>query len=284
VALNDPMRVPDAALGPTDLPGSGSDTPTRPRLEPVRLLLGRDATLTYGRVPVTVQQLRALGVNLRADPLRREPFPDAPSVNAGHYRRLAAANTANAALNEAAGRYFNHAPLAHKRGSAYSEEEFTLLQTYAKASSVPWRLRGLIYVHGWVWMRAGQRLEIADGALVAESTVHISEGASLEITHTAGTRALPGLMILGTGSLTVMRDGRLRAHGLVHVARTVDLHAGARADVVGAVVGTSPAASIRNKGAGLVVRYDPAVLGTPGLLLPPGTPSVAWVASVEERR
>jgi hypothetical protein len=74
----------------------------------------------------------------------------------------------------------------------------------------------------------------------------------------------------------------LQVHGLVSVSRLIDVHPGARVDVVGAVLGLDPAVGFRNDRDTVVIRYDPAVLGTPGLRVPHGAPVVAWVAAWEE--
>lgn len=53
-------------------------------------------------------------------------------------------------------------------------------------------------------------------------------------------------------------------------------------EVVGALVGRASGLSLRNVGATVALRYDPAVLGTVGLRVHPTDPVVAWVASWEE--
>ncbi len=146
----------------------------------------------------------------------------------------------------------------------------------------PPRLRGVIHVSGGIVLLEGRRLEIADGALVTEGTVRLGEGASLEVTHTAATRTLPGLIILESGALIVGGDARLRAHGLVYASRVIDIREGARADIVGAVLGNDAGLSFRNTGGTVVIRYDPAVLGTPGLRVADQDPVVAWIAAWEE--
>jgi hypothetical protein len=112
--------------------------------------------------------------------------------------------------------------------------------------------------------------------------VELAEGASLEIIHSPQTRTLPGLLVLDTGSLVVTQGARLRVHGLVYARKTIDAGKDARVDVVGAVLGDDPESSFRTFGASVVIRYDPAVLGTPGLRAPPHVPIVAWVAAWEE--
>jgi hypothetical protein len=71
-------------------------------------------------------------------------------------------------------------------------------------------------------------------------------------------------------------------HGLVYINRVINVEEGARVDVVGAIVGNDPSLSFRNHATTVVIRYDPAVLGTPGLRVLREGPVVAWVALWEE--
>jgi len=128
----------------------------------------------------------------------------------------------------------------------------------------------------------GQRLEIADGSLVTEGTVVVGQGGGLEVTHSATTRTLPAVMVAREGALVVSAGATLRAHGLVYASRVIDLGEDAVADVVGAIASADRGLSIRTLAATLIVRYDPAVLGTPGLRVPPDAPVVAWIALWEE--
>jgi hypothetical protein len=47
------------------------------------------------------------------------------------------------------------------------------------------------------------------------------------------------------------------------------------------MLSNDPGISFRNLGV-VVIRYDPAVLGTPGLDVADGAPVVAWVAAWQE--
>ncbi|MGH2404816.1 MAG: hypothetical protein ACRDGN_10170 [bacterium] len=286
VSINDPSVAFEALPGPVDAPEGANSATTPPPPGPVRLLLARGAALTLGRDQrrVEVQQLRPLGVYVEGVVLRSEALPALPEVDRAYFQNLAIGNTGNAALNEVAGQYAGDRGLAGKRDSLYSVEQFERLQTYLKAGLQPPRLQGVIYVTGKVSILEGQRLHIADGALVAESTVHLIEGASLEITHSATTRTLPGIIVLDNGALVVTQRAQLRVHGLVYASRVIDVDDGARVDVVGAVLGDDRAHSFRNSGATVVIRYDPAVLGTRGLRVPEGARGVAWVAAWEELR
>ena len=284
VSINDPSVAFEAGPGPVDAPEGANSATTPPRPGPVRLLLARGAGLTLGQDHrrVEVQQLRPLGVYVEGVVLRSEALPGLPEVDRAYYQTLAAANTDNAGLNEAAGQYLGDRDLARKRDSLYSAGQFEQLQAYLKAGLPPPRFQGVIYVRGKVSLLDGQRLQIADGALVTESTVHLIEGASLEVTHSAATRTLPGIIVLDNGALVVTQRARLRVHGLVYASRVIDVGDGARVDIVGAVLGSDRAHSFRNLAATVVIRYDPAVMGTPGLRVAADAPVVAWVAAWEE--
>ena len=284
ISINDPSVVFDAGPGPVDAPEGASKATTLPRPGPVRLLLARGAELTLGqdRQRVDVQQLRTMGVYIEGAVLRSEALPGLPEVDRAYYQTLAAANTDNSGLNEAAGQYLGDGDLARKRDSLYSAGQFEQLQAYLKAGLQRPRLQGVIYIKGGVTLLEGQQLQITDGALVTESTVHLIEGASLEVIHSAATRTLPGIIVLDNGALAVTQGARLRVHGLVYASRVFDVDEGARVDIVGAVLGNDRGHSFRNFGATVVIRYDPAVLGTPGLRVPNHAPVVAWVAAWEE--
>jgi hypothetical protein len=89
-------------------------------------------------------------------------------------------------------------------------------------------------------------------------------------------------VLLDRAELIVRGGAGLRVHGLVYASRVVDVSAGGRVDVVGAVLGADPGFSIVNAASLIAVRYDPAVLGTPGLRVADGAPVIAWVAAYEE--
>lgn len=284
VSINDPHAVLEAGPGPVDAPAGATSATALPRPGPVRLLLTRGTELTLGPAQqrVDVQQLRAIGVYLEGVVLRSSALPALPEVDRSFYQAEAAANIGNAGLNEAAGRHVGDADLARKRDSLYTQRELAQLQVYLKDSGRPPRLTGVIYVKGDVVLIEGESLQIVDGVLLAEDTVHLSSGASLEVTHTAATRTLPGLVVLDNGRLEVTNGASLRVHGLVYVNGAIDVGEGARLDIIGTVLDNDPGLSFRSRAATVVIRYDPAVLGTPGLLVPPEAPVVAWVAAWEE--
>jgi hypothetical protein len=231
---------------------------------------------------VDVAHLRALGVQIHRDIQRSEALAQFPEVDRSFYQTLAAGNSANAFLNRAAGRYLGDDEFARKRDSLYTQGEFERLQTYLAAGRSPARFAGIVYVRGRTMLLQGQRMQIADGALVAEGAVVVGPGSSLEITHSATTRTLPGIITLDYGPLVVARRARLRVHGLVYASRVIFIGDDAHVDVVGSVLGRDQALSVRNSSGVFVIRYDPAVLGTPGLRVAIDAPVVAWVSAWEE--
>lgn len=283
VSINDPSLAFALSPGPVDGPAGVNAMTGPPPSEPARILLSRrgDLSLHRGGQPVDVQQLQAMGLRLDEVAPRPDRVPGVPEVDAAYYAALAASNTANRTVNEQAGKYVGNGDLANKRDSLYTSDEFEQVQLYLAAGSGPSWLQGVIYVKGAVLLPEGQELRITDGALVLESAAFVSRGAFLEITHSAVSRRLPGLIVLGEGALAVNQDARVRIHGLVHVNRMISIDEGAQVDIVGAMLGNDGRVS-GNLAGTLTIRYDPAVLGTPGLRTPAGTPAVAWVAAWEE--
>ncbi len=125
-----------------------------------------------------------------------------------------------------------------------------------------------------------QELRIADGGLIVDGTGFLSSSSVVEIVHSPGTRALSGLIVLN-GALVIGENASMRIHGLVYASGAVGVGEGASLDVVGSVLAADPEFSFRNSST-TVIRYDPAVLGTPGLRVPRDARVVAWVASWEE--
>lgn len=284
VSINDRSVSFDGGPGPVDAPEGANRWTALPTPGPVRVLLAPGAELLLGqdRQRVDLQQLRVMGVAIDEVVRSADALPRSPVVDRAFFQAQAGANTSNASLNEVAGQYAADRDLARKRDSLYSPGEFNRLLAYLKSGPYPPRLVGVIYVTGELALPGGHRLEILDGALITEGTVQISEGASLEITHSAATRTLPGLIVLDDGTLSVTRESRLRVHGLVYTSRVFAVGTGAKVDIVGSVLGGDRVLSFRNFGATIVIRYDPAVLGTPGLRVPADSPVVAWVAAWEE--
>ncbi|MGH2405103.1 MAG: hypothetical protein ACRDGN_11640, partial [bacterium] len=283
VAINEWSGPVEIGPGPVD-PAQTPATHLSPAgLGPVRILLAGGANLTVGRgrAHVDIQQLRAMGLNAQGVVLRTEALPLPPQVVAGYFRDRAAANVSNAAFNTSAGTYVGNADLKRKRDSLYTAEEFDQIQTYLGALPRSPRLEGVVYIKGSLLIPDNQQLRIWNGALVVEGAVYVSLNAVLEVTHSAATRTLPGLIALDQGFIVIAERARARIHGLVY-AKAVAVDDAARVDVVGAVMATDQNLSFRNTGGRVVIRYDPAVLGTPGLRAPPGSPIITWVAAWEE--
>jgi hypothetical protein len=277
VALNRPSSGFSVGPGPVDPPGwIGQAGPGSS--DSVRLLLPREADLLYGTgyQRVDVQQLRAVGIPIDGTVLRADALPTAPTVDRILYRTWAEANVANAGLNEAAGRYTGDVDLARKRDSRYSLGQFARLQAYLLSGHPPQTLRGVVFVSGALVLEGAPRPQILDGSLIVEGRVTLTQGASLDITHSAATRSSPGLLVLGDGGVVVTDGARLCVHGLVYADGPIAVRAGAALDVVGAVIGADYDVSFSNTAATTVIRYDPAVLGTPGLKVASDVPVVAW--------
>lgn len=281
-AINDPTSTVDAAPGPVDAP-EGPGTGVRlGSLGPVRILLAQRAELTVGpeHHRVGAEQLRAMGMRID-DVLRTGALPALPEPDRAYLQTLARLNTANADLNAAAGKSAGDKDLALKRDSLYSRGQFERLHLYLQSAFRRPRLDGIIYVTGEVTVSDGQRLTIAEGSLITEGMLRMGRAASLEVTHSASTRRLPGVMVLD-GTLLLTYQARLRAHGLVYASRMIDLWQRSHLDVVGAVAANDQALSFRNIAGAAIIRYDAAVLGTLGMRVASGAPAVAWVAAWEE--
>ncbi len=283
VSLNDPSAPLDASPGPVGPLHVTGDPARVVRPGSVRLFFGSAAELilSQDQQRVDTTQLRATGINVDGVVLRHDTLPAPPEVDRSYYQDRARANAANADVNEAAGKYLRDGELTHKRDSLYTEDQFRQVLFYLAVGHRRPRLLGTVYVIGSVALPDGQRLEVTDGALVAENTVLVGQGASLEVIHSVATRALPGLLVLDNGALIVAREAWLRVHGLVYVNRLVDVGEGARVSVVGSVLANDSGLSFRNSGV-VAIRYDPAVLGTPGLRAFTNSPVVVWVAAWEE--
>ncbi len=284
VAINDPGLPVHAEAGPVDAPAAVVRVRPPSSTDPIRVLLAHGAGLRTDRHnrPLAVEELRRLGVNLEGFVFQTDELPEAPEVDREFFQAQARLNGANAPINEAAGKYVGDSDLLHKRDSLYSEREFGLLLRYLNARAAGERLLGVVYVEGAVTLGPEQRLEVHDGALLAEGTVRLDRAATLAVTHTAASRTLPGIVTLDKGELLVGPDAHLRVHGLVYASQAFDLMAGADVDIVGSVLAMGVGFSFSNTAATAVIRYDPAVLGTAGLRLPDRAPAIAWVASWEE--
>ncbi len=282
-SVNDPEAHVAFSPGPVDAAADQGKGVIKPTALPLRIVLPRDAILSVGGADQTadVTQLRAFGVSIQ-DVVRTEVMPESPTIDRGYYLSLAAANRANAAVNREAGLISGDHALEQKAGSDYSGAEFVRVLDHLAAEQYRPRLRGVIYVHGSVTLPEGARVIIEDGTLITESTVHLSRRAKLSVIHSSASRTLPGLMVQDLGALNLAPEAQLHVHGLVYVNRAIEVGEQATFDVVGAVVGNNPGISFRAYAAAVIIRYDPAVLGTPGLLIPEQGPVVVWIASWEE--
>jgi len=147
VSLNNPALPFEPSPGPAYAPGNARNSLAVPRPEAVRLWLNRDAELTLGRdrLRVDVHQLQAAGVYVQGAVLRAEAFAELLEVDRTYYQRLASRNTANAGLNETAGKYLGDADLAGKRDSFYTWREFERLTTYLSGEGLSGPLRGVAH-------------------------------------------------------------------------------------------------------------------------------------------
>lgn len=275
----------DAAIphgaGPIDSLMAGVDGP---RLAPARLVLATTGDLLVDRDQVTtgIQPLRAMGMNLHSEESRIAAFPEPPEVDRASYQSAARNNTANASFNNAAGDALTDPDLAQKRDSYYTRQQFERLQRFSEAARRPLAFQGIVYVTGGVTVSAQGSLQITDGALITEGSVRLGNQSRLEIVHSGPTRTLPGLIAFENGGLFVGADAQLRVHGVVYTDWLFEAAAGARIVVVGSIVAADLTLSLWNMGASVVIRYDPAVLGTLGLSAPPHSAVIAWIASWEE--
>ncbi len=267
--------------GPVDSP-LGEEDVSLP--VPVHLLLSTDADVLIDRDQQTTgsQPLRAMGMNLEREESRTAAFPDPPEVDRTFYKAEAINNTANADLNKAAGETLSDLDLKQKRDSHYTAVQFETLQRFADTLHHPFRLHGPVYVTGGVTVADQADLSLTDGALITEGSVRLGHGSRVEIIHSRSTRMLPGLIALNNGGLFIGTEAQLRVHGLVYADWLLEVSRGARVEVVGSILGADRTLSFWNAGAAVLIRYDPAVLGTLGPYVPPRGAVVTWIASWEE--
>ncbi len=283
VRINNPEAHVTFSPGPIDAAIGRRDGGDNPPVLPLRIALPREAILAVGGADqyVDVSALRAFGVLIN-DIVKLDALPEFPTIDRAYLLSQAASNAGNVGINKGAGRFYGDGTLEHKTGSDYSGAEFLRILEYLLTEQSRPRLRGIVYVRGSVTMPEGARVRIDDGTLITESTVHLSRSAELVITHSSASRTLPGLIVQDLGGLNLALEAQLHVHGLVYVNRAIEIGEGATFDVVGAVVGNNPGISFRAYAATVIIRYDPAVLGTPGLLTPEQGPVVVWVAKWEE--
>ncbi len=200
---------------------------------------------------------------------------DPPAVDFEHYRALAARNRANAALHKALG-------WEGRDGSVYTAGEIGrildhLNDPYARVTS----LRGVVYMVGNLTLASGQRLAVADGALVVDGSLVLQSTARLQVRQ--GERAarpstaerLPGVVTRGGGVILIGPNAKFVADGLVFASGTFDVHRDAFVDIAGSLLAAGEGVGFRNGGGTVVIRYDPGVMLTSGLRLAEGARGVA---------
>ncbi|MGQ0571577.1 MAG: pilus assembly PilX family protein [Armatimonadota bacterium] len=238
----------------------GSSAVVDPAQGLVDLVLAGGARLTSGiaHKPIELEELRRYVGELGIRRLKVRPALQGPSFEVDQYRALAEANTANTLLNRAAAEAGGAAGLRVKPHSRYIAEEFETVLDYLKGG--PRRaLQGVVFVEGDVDLVEGDKLIIADGALVVEGDIVIGPGARLEVHHGPTARTLPGVVAWGKAAIDIEEEAVAVVDGLVLTDGDVVVFAGIL-DVIGAVT----ARNFVTKNGTVVVRYDAAVLATPG--------------------
>jgi hypothetical protein len=146
-------------------------------------------------------------------------------------------------------------------------------------------LTGPVYVRGPVVIAGGTGIRIRDGFLVTEGSLTLGPGARLDVRHSPRSRLFPGVVTIGEAAPLVVQQGAvLIADGLVYAERIFDAGEGAVIDIVGALIAADPLLSFRNHSATVVIRYDPAVLGTIGIRPPSGVEAVARIIAWRDVR
>lgn len=222
------------------------------------------AVLTY--IPPRLEELRRRVDELGVRQVMVRPPLAAPSLDVDHYRALAEANTANAAINAAAAAASGHPDLRTKAHSRYSAEELVAIFDYLKRTDRPRSvLRGVVFVYGPLDLSGRGTLTITDGTLIVEGDLTIGGGVRLEVRHGPAAWGMPGLVASAVegaqeGSIYIERDAMAVVDGLVLAEGNVEV-LGGLLDVIGAV----SAGSFMNGDGVTVTRYDSRVVATAGL-------------------
>ncbi|MGQ0549185.1 MAG: pilus assembly PilX family protein [Armatimonadota bacterium] len=247
-------EVVDSAL----LDDTAAADPTRGVID---VVLAGPAQLVSGIVhkAVSLEDLKRQIPGLSIRRVRSRSPLAAPAVKLKAYKALAEANKANAAINAAAGLVAGESDLRGKKHSAYSVEEFEAILDYLRIRPRQ-PLQGVIYVDSDVLLEDGDRLAIADGALIVEGDLDIGERARLEVRHGQGSRALPGIVVWGEGTMQIEDNAVVIVDGLILAEWDVRVRAGVL-DVIGAIA----ARNLFAMDGTVVVRYDSGVLATVGL-------------------
>lgn len=253
------LSLRDRTFPDSSLLGSSADTDPDSGL--VDIVLAGEAQLRSGtpHEPVTLEDLRRQigGVGVRR--VRTRTALPVPLIDAANYRAWAEANTANAAINAAAGVAGAESGFRPKAHSRYSEDEFEAILDFLRDR--PKRpLHGIVFVEGDVILDEREGLTIIDGALVVNGNIEIGPGARLEVRHSDTTRALPGIIAWGEGTLQIRKEAVATIDGLILAGKDVQIDAGVL-DVMGAVV----TGNFLSQDGIAVIRYNSAVLATVGL-------------------
>ncbi len=224
------------------------------------IVLTGEAGLWSGikQTPVGLDELRRQVRELGVRRLRVRAALQTPSVDANYYASMAEANTANDAINAAAGLMGSERGLREKTHSRYTEEEFEVILEYLKEHPAP--MRGVLFVDGDITVPEHGRLTIVDGALILNGNIEIKPRARLEVQHGQTTRMLPGVVALGGGTIQIRKEAAAVIDGLILAGKDVQVDGGIL-DVIGSVVTRN---FLSDDGTS-VIRYDPIVLATAGL-------------------
>jgi len=188
-----------------------------------------------------------------------------PVVDMDGFRRQAEANTANAAINAAAGVYGGYPELRMKAHSRYSAEDLRAILNYlSRTDRQDVALQGVIFVYGPLEMRRPGTLTIVDGTLVVNGDLTIGDGVRLDIRHGPEAQRLPAIIATAVehaqqGSIQIEQQGSAFVDGVVFAEGNVE--------VLGGVLDATGAATARtfvNANGIAVIRHQsraPATLG-----------------------
>lgn len=256
-------QVPDETL----LSTSATDDSARGLVD---LVLAGNARLRAGvtYIPPRLEDLRQYVEELGVRRVTTRAPVAMPSLDVDYYRKLAEANTANAAINAAAGAFGGYPDLRTKTHSRYSAEELLAIVDYFARTKLPDPvLHGVIFAYGPLELRGAARLTILDGALFVKGDLLIGEGVRLEVRHTPRARFLPGLVASAvepaqSGTIQVERGATAIVDGLVLAGGNVDVLGGVL-DVTGSMAGRN---IVNNSSGATMIRFDPGAGAVAGLL------------------
>lgn len=244
----------------------GADTYERERLPD--LVATGEAQLTYGRDADPLYALSDLGFKYGGVKVRalRTESASMPAVDLDVYRAWARENHGNQALNKAVGERRRDRALSEKRDSQYTQEQFEQILSHLDLENRTRRggdelgLTGIVFVEGAV--KISGMLRIEDGAMVVKGSVWVADQARLEIRHSPAITTMPGLVAFhDSGKIRLSQDAVVIVDGIVLAQTGLEVF-NASLDVAGAIL---TGQGFLNDGGTVVVRYQPAVLGTAGL-------------------